>query len=272
MRYAIVGGDLRMAQLAAMLRESGRDAAGFFQEKAGIESLTLEKLRDYNGVICNWPPRCPLAEEEIEEENILKNIAPGSTMLLCGPQFPEEFRQDLKYENLWADEKLLLENARLTAEAAIALAMRKSGESSKNLKCCVIGYGRIGTFLTKILKKLGANVCVIARTEEKRCSARAAGASAADFTEAAAALADQEIIFNTVPSIVMDENILKSLKKDALLMDLASPPYGFDLDLAKKLGANACREPGLPGRYCPLGAARALLNAIFRWEEREKYG
>ena len=56
-------------------------------------------------------------------------------------------------------------------------------------------------------------------------------------------------------------------KPNALIMDLASPPYGVDLHAAWNLGLRAWREPGLPGRYCPESAARALARAILRRRE-----
>ena len=51
------------------------------------------------------------------------------------------------------------------------------------------------------------------------------------------------------------------------VMDLASPPYGVDLVAAQCLGVRAWRESGVPGRYCPLAAARAMADAIDRhWD------
>ena len=47
-------------------------------------------------------------------------------------------------------------------------------------------------------------------------------------------------------------------------IDLAGIPYGVDLRTAWRMGVRAWREPGLPGRYCPHSAARAILNAMDR--------
>ena len=47
-------------------------------------------------------------------------------------------------------------------------------------------------------------------------------------------------------------------------MDLASPPFGFDLDAALALPLHASRENGLPGRCCPESAAAVMLAAIQR--------
>ena len=49
--------------------------------------------------------------------------------------------------------------------------------------------------------------------------------------------------------------------------------YGIDLRAAWNRGLRAWREPGLPGRYCPQSAARALLSAIERHgKEGQRHG
>ena len=74
------------------------------------------------------------------------------------------------------------------------------------------------------------------------------------------------MIFNTAPSMLLDAETLCGAERDALLVDLASPPYGIDLRAAWEQGLRAWREPRLPGRYCPESAARARLEAIERHE------
>ena len=271
MRYAVIGGDVRFAHLVAMLNESGREAVGFLQEKAGGGAPALADLEKFSCIISNWPMRWPLSEGEHSDSEIMEHIAPGSVLLLCGPKFPQHRRWDLQYVNLWEDEHLLRENAYLTAEAAVASAMRQTRLAMAGMHCAVIGYGRIGRSLTEILLNLGAKVTVISSREAKRGAARTAGADAAALADIASALPGQDVIFSTPPATVIDETALRHVDAGALLIDLASPPYGFDLDAARSLNLHACREPGLPGRYCPLSAARAIYSAVLRWEEGELY-
>lgn len=272
MRYAVIGGDMRFAHLARMLAGAGWETAAFLQEQANSDSAPLSELKDCERIITNWPLRWPLSKEKTSEGEIFTRIASGSTLLLCGPDFPEEKREGLRYVNLWEDERLLTENAYLTAEAAVAAAQRRRGGSFEQLPCAVIGYGRIGRALTEILKDLGAELLLLSRTEEKRRLARENGASAEELRRVGKALHGRKLIFNTAPSRVLDREALLSIDQDALLMELASPPYGFDPEEALALGVNACRETGLPGRHCPLSAARALYHAVLRWEEGEKNG
>lgn len=269
MRYAVIGGDVRFAHLVCMLDESGREAAGFLQDRAGGGAPPLKELRGFDVLISNWPMRWPLSDVETCAEEILENMAPGSVLLLCGPKFPQDRRWDLQYVNLWEEERLLQENAYLTAEAALALAMRRAKGSVARLPCAVVGYGRIGRSLTEILLNLGAQVAVLSRTEVKRRQARESGAEAIELERAAEVLPGKKLIFTTPPAQVLDAATLDAVDAGAELIDLASPPYGFDLDAARARGLHATREPGLPGRYCPLSAARALYGAVIRWEEAE---
>lgn len=71
-----------------------------------------------------------------------------------------------------------------------------------------------------------------------------------------------DIIFNTIPSIILDEQRLKLLKKNAIIIDLASNPGGIDFTKAKELGINARLELGLPGRVAPITSAEYIYNVV----------
>ena len=266
MRYAVVGGGIRFAHLVSMLNEEGSKACGFFHEKAGGQSRDVKEIGKYSLIISNWPMKFPLTDKEITQEEIMKNIEPGSVLLLCGPKFPKDRRWDIQYVNLWSDETLLQENAYITAQGAAASALKRKKAALNGAKCAIIGYGRIGRSLAEILLGAGSEVTVLSNTENKRRQARECGAAACELDKSAETLKTAQYIFSTPPANVLDENMLSSINKNALLMDLASPPYGFDLEKAQKMSVDACREPGLPDRYCPVSAARALYHAIRRWE------
>lgn len=271
MRYGILGGDMRFAHLVQMLRESGRHAVGFLQEQAGGDALKLERLHGCDCIISNWPMKWPLSTQQTDADEILSYIAPGSVLLLCGPGFPEKRRWDLQYVNLWQDERLLQENAWLTAEGAAASVLQRDGLRMPGLHVLVVGCGRIGRALTEILSGMGAQVTVVTGSEEKCACIQSGGAQAVLHRDLLKALPHQRLIFSTPPSRVLGRRELEHAAKDAVIVDLASPPYGVDLEAAGDLGLHARREPGLPGRHSPLSAARALHNAIISWEEEQAY-
>ena len=58
----------------------------------------------------------------------------------------------------------------------------------------------------------------------------------------------------------------------ALILELASPPYGADMEAATRLGLNISIESGIPGRYAPLEAGAALFEAAQRYLKRQQEG
>ena len=72
-----------------------------------------------------------------------------------------------------------------------------------------------------------------------------------------------DAIFNTIPSIILDESKLKLLNKDCLIIDLASKPGGVDFDKAKELGVKAIWALSLPGKVAPITAAKFIKETVF---------
>ena len=258
MDYVIVGGDARFMWLARLLKRRGAEVATVFQsDEPGDTAL----IRDAKSIVVNAPPgSCP---GEITLEGLLDMRREGTVVYACGPEHPPQAEGIV---DLWSDEALIARNARLTAEGAVIAAARAADCALDDMRGLVVGWGRIGRALTEILVALGARVTVVSRSEANRNRAVERGAEAAATEDLAEALQGHRLIFNTAPSMLLDASTLCGAERDALLVDLASPPYGIDLRAAWEQGLRAWREPRLPGRYCPESAARALLEAIKRHE------
>lgn len=252
MDYLVLGGDARMPALAALLRQQGNTAQHVAEPAAETLATTLASARN---IVVNCPPKCGVTIEEL-----LALTASDARIYLCGP-LPWH---DPRVIDLWSDESLLMENARLTAEGAVCAAMRAGSKCLRDSRCLVIGWGRIGRALTEILVALGARVTVASRRMAHRHRAIERGAEAVPLCDIAGALPGSEVVFNTAPAMVLDAAALEHVRADALVIDLASPPYGVDLRAAWTRGVRAWREPGLPGRYCPRSAAEALWHAMAR--------
>ena len=64
------------------------------------------------------------------------------------------------------NEDFLKKNAYLTAEGAITLYYNEVKETLLGKKVLILGYGRIGKYLSKMLKSLNCDVSVYARRKE----------------------------------------------------------------------------------------------------------
>ena len=67
---------------------------------------------------------------------------------------------------------------------------------------------------------------------------------------------------NTIPAPIFGEEALKALAP-AELIELASPPYGFDAEAAARLGLTLTVASGLPGKTAPESAAMAIRDTIY---------
>ena len=151
--------------------------------------------------------------------------------------------------------------ARLTAEGAIALLRPETGLSGAHI--LLLGYGRIARLLARELQKAGALVTAAARSGEQRAWAEAEGIEALPLDALSGALDRFDVIIGTIPAPVLTEPLLALVRKDALLLELASAPGGIDAAAAHERGLRYIRAPGLPATYAPERAAVILRDAVY---------
>ena len=151
--------------------------------------------------------------------------------------------------------------ARLTAEGAIALLRPETGLSGAHI--LLLGYGRIARLLARELQKAGALVTAAARSGEQRAWAGAEGIEALPLDALSGALDRFDVIIGTIPAPVLTEPLLALVRKDALLLELASAPGGIDAAAAHERGLRYIRAPGLPAKYAPERAAVILRDAVY---------
>ena len=70
-----------------------------------------------------------------------------------------------------------------------------------------------------------------------------------------------DFVLNTVPAVIFGREALYAFG-GAKLIELASPPYGFDMKQAGALGIKIDIASALPSRFSPLSAAEAIKDAI----------
>lgn len=151
--------------------------------------------------------------------------------------------------------------ARLTAEGAVALLRPETGLSGAHV--LLLGYGRIARLLARELQKAGALVTAAARSGEQRAWAEAEGIEALPLDALSGALDRFDVIIGTIPAPVLTEPLLALVRKDALLLELASAPGGIDAAAAHERGLRYIRAPGLPAKYAPERAAVILRDAVY---------
>lgn len=155
--------------------------------------------------------------------------------------------------DLLKDPMYLAKNAAITAECALQVAYPKMDFLFCGAPCLIIGWGRIGKCLGRLLLALGAKVAIAARKETDRAMAAALGYDFVDMESLPTALAQYRVIFNTAPELLLNKEQL-SLCPDCIKIDLASKPglEGEDVILAR----------GLPGVYAPESSGKLIAETI----------
>ena len=203
----------------------------------------------------------PFINEKISIE-YLTDILPCNTVI-CGGVLPEiiknRFVNSIDYND---DEFFQYQNAYLTAEGALMTAIDKTRFSLRGSNCIVLGSGRIAKALIPLLKGLNANITVVARKKTDRECWKIFGTHAEDFSSVTDLMKKADIVFNTVPALVIRKPHLDAARKDCVIIDLASRPGGTDFEYAENIGITAIHALAVPGKTAPYTAGRIIYDTV----------
>ncbi len=300
-RIAVLGGDRRMLFAAAQLAASGhavtvcghgsapmdtsagvRAKTSFSTAVTGADALVLPLPATRDGLTV-WCPSEPTQAPALAEIAEQMRRTPG--LRLFGGRLPVGFAETLRVDpsrvtDYYEDEALTLRNAYLTAEGALATAMAVTDGCVRGSTVAVIGYGRIGKLLTRLLLAMGAEVTVCARRQDVLLWAQTDGAHPlriGDPTRPGGGMFPlcygHSVIFNTVPARILELDLLLRMERGTHLIDLASAPFvTSDEAIREATEANDLhyvRAPSLPGTYAPRDAGAAIADSILRsWANR----
>ncbi len=268
-KLAVIGGDRRMGYAAKKLQEAGFSVTGFGllepphgiseakslgDTLAGAELVLLPLPMSRDGVHLSAPALSkPLAVSQ------LLRLAPLEAQIFGG--LTNAF-DDPRLLDYGTREELARAGALPTAEGALALAISHLSCIMSGLPTAVLGFGRVGKAVASLFRGAGAHITVFARREETLSVASLLSYGAAHMEELPEYAGDFRCFVNTVPAPVLGDAVLSRMRQDALLLELASPPYGIDLALAEKMGKVSILAPALPGKYAPETAGYAIADTV----------
>lgn len=154
-----------------------------------------------------------------------------------------------------------LENAYLSAEGAISLAISQSDKTLINSNVLILGYGKIARALHKYLYSFTPHITICARNKNQKTLAKYNLANVISFSSLKEKN-DYDFVFNTVPHPVINKEELEALKDDVLMLDLASFPGGIDAHFSKALNKKLVVARGIPARYSPKSAGYIVGKAV----------
>lgn len=277
--FGILGGDKRQLYLAESLADDGCDVyISGFELSAGTQSLCelpQDKLMQKCGNIILPLPvstdgrtlNAPYSENEIIVDDDFvaalanKNVFGGMMSRLTSKNDKWE---SVNWEDYYLREDFAVNNAIPTTEGAIALAIQNYDGMICGSSCLVTGFGRIGKTLTRILVGMGAKTYTAARKPKDLAYIRSMGAVPLRYPQIRRHF---DIIFNTVPDLVIDSTIVNFQDPDTLMIELASAPGGIDRRGAVLKDIKVIDAPSLPGKFSPKAAGFFIKEAVYNMLE-----
>lgn len=171
--------------------------------------------------------------------------------------------REIKYVNLLSDETFSIKNAVLTAECCFRVLIDATEKSVFENNILILGCGRLGKALSLLFSKLGLSfaVCTYNKAEFE---AAVLYAKRNFFSESYISVIEQfDVIINTIPAIILNDDVISKISKDTSIIELASIPC-LDTEKIKYLDINYMPTPGLPSLYCPETAADIMLESILQ--------
>ena len=250
----IIGNDLRMNYLKKLYLEEGYDVIEDYKYSSNVISpIPFTRDDEY------------ITGTNIKILDIVEHLKDTNVCIFSG-SVPDEFCELFKENNIKCYDLLKFEDIAIlndipTAEGAIYTAMEKTNITICNSNCLILGNGKIGKILSKMLNGIGAKVTVCARKDKDFAYIKSMGYEAVSFSNLSNYLNKFDYIFNTVPSLILTKDKLAIVKKEVCIIDLASVE-GVDYNYAKNNNINLIKALALPTKIAPLSAAVYLKNKI----------
>ena len=281
MKFAIIGGDLRIIKLAKMLSKEENEIYVYGLEKA--EELknnpkikyceTIKKAIEEVEIVIGPIPfssngktiNMPFSDKEVTIREMMHVI--NAKVLIAGGITPEVYEmandEYIEIIDIMKREELAVLNTIATAEGTIQIAIENTNKIIHGSEVLILGFGRIGKVLARKLAGLSAKVTCAARKDEDLAWIQAYGHKATNINTIGENLKQFDIIINTVPHIILNEERLKYVKNDSLLIDLASNPGGIDKKAVKDNKLKFVWALSLPGKVAPTTSAEFIKDTIY---------
>lgn len=275
----VVGGDLRIVKLIEMLDSDGYKVYTYGLENSE-EVLNLERVE-----------MCPTLEEAVSASKIVVGPIPlssdrkrlstpfgrnsvelgdfvnalkGKYLIAGNIGIKEELDANgVQYTDLLKREEFSVLNTIATAEGTIQITMEETQRTVHGSNVLVMGFGRIGKVLAKMLDGIGAKVYCEARKNEDISWIKAYGYNPIHLNDLNENLNKFDIIINTIPFQILDEERLNLVKKESIIIDLASNPGGVDRKAAREKGIKVIWALSLPAKVAPLTSAEFIKETLY---------
>lgn len=188
---------------------------------------------------------------DILKENDIKTILVGNANNKLKEICAE---RKIRLIELLKDLRFIIPNAKLTSMGLIDY-LSTGDHAVSDQKICIVGFGNIGFTLAELLKSYGCSFSIYPMNEMEEKYVRLMEYPITD-------LKSYDILINTVPKN-LDWNY-EELKLKRII-DVASPPYGFDVFKVNEYGIRYEIVGAIPSKFAYYSAANIIKKYIEKY-------
>lgn len=160
------------------------------------------------------------------------------------------------------NESFLIGNSRLTAQGVLRLILENIDVDMYSLNVAVLGYGRCGKAICRVLQMNGASATSVSRSSFSSVCAKNERHRAIGFDEFFEETDKFDVIVNTVPYNILGKEAMEKLTRRNLYIEIASKPYGFNINEIDKYNFRYILAESLPGKFTPSSAGASIADTI----------
>lgn len=280
--FLLIGGDNRQLYTADYLEKYGKEISIYALPEKSRECIkNLKKeITKHDAIVFPLPVTkdnihpFSILSVKVTLDEIISYLSPGQLVFagMAGKGFENKVigKSALLFD-YFRREDVTLMNTVPTVQGILKVIFENIDYTVHSCRCAVFGYGRVAKITADTFMKLGADVTVCARKASDISLAQINGAKGCYISEFYRFASDYDIIVNTVPSTVINRKILENVKKECLIIDVASAPFGTDFATANELGINAIQCSSLPGKVAPKTAGKIIADGIINILKEEGY-
>ena len=234
LKLLLSGGSPALPYAGAMLSQAGVEVV---QEPSEDTAVVLLPVPSFDG------------QGNIKGGGSLQSLlqALPKDVLILGGNLNHPVCHDYETVDFLQDPDYVAQNAAITAHCAIREAMDRLPVTLEGQSVLVIGWGRIGKCLARLLQGLDARVTIATRKESDRAMAAALGYTAISLGEIQSR--DYRLIYNTAPAPILPED--------------DSPALKIDLASRKGMGGkDVVWARGLPGKDTPESSGALIARRV----------
>lgn len=282
MKFSVIGGDLRLSNLAKMLAIDTNEVSVFGMENANeimenkdiIKCNSVEEAVDKSEIIIGSIPfmknneemYATFSDKNIKLDDLVKRKCKNKTFIAGSISSNAREKLEKSYGkviDIMKEEELVVLNTIATAEGAIDVAIQNTDTTIHGSSVLVLGFGRVAKEVANKFHGLSAKVTCAARKNTDLAWIKAMGYKDVNINDLGEDLIKYDIIINTVPHMIIDKEEMQYMKKNVLLIDLASSPGGINTEDAQKMNLKFVWALALPGKIAPVTSAEFIKQTIY---------